>query len=114
MSLLPVCILLYFVFCIVDLLMQYLLMLIIGFLVKHGADVNAKNMFGVTPLHWGARRGHHRVVAVLIQKGAALNTPANDGHTPLHYSCMTGHNRASLVLLQEGNADDSVVMTTRC
>lgn len=37
--------------------------------MKHGADVNAQNTFGVTPLHWGARRGHHRVVAVLIQKG---------------------------------------------
>ena len=35
-----------------------------------GADVNAKTMWGRTPLHWATAEGHKEIAELLIAEGA--------------------------------------------
>jgi hypothetical protein len=51
--------------------------------VVHGADVNAKNRFGQTPLHWAAHYAHPPVVALLMQNGADTDLKNENGETAL-------------------------------
>jgi uncharacterized protein len=52
-------------------------------LIKHGADVNAKQMQGVTPLHSAAHNGRTTLVQLLIDNGADPNAAMDNGQTPL-------------------------------
>lgn len=43
-------------------------------LIGRGCNVNAiGGVLASTPLHWAARHGHTRMVAVLVNSGAAVN-----------------------------------------
>ena len=55
-----------------------------------GADVNAKNKRGGTPLHSAAAKEHENIAELLIAKGADVNAKNNEGRTPLHYATGTG------------------------
>ena len=57
---------------------------IVSLLLEKGADVNAKNNDGWTPLHWASENGHEAIVSLLLEKGADVNAKDNDGETPLH------------------------------
>ena len=39
-------------------------------LLKHGADVNAKNIFGRTALYWATSEGHNETADFLRKYGA--------------------------------------------
>jgi ankyrin repeat protein len=52
-------------------------------LLERGADVNAKDDSGITPLHWAANNGNKAVAELLIAKGADVEAKNNDGRTPL-------------------------------
>ncbi len=52
-------------------------------LIKNGADVNARQMAGVTPLHSAAHNGQTELVKLLIDNGADINAMMGNGHTPL-------------------------------
>lgn len=54
-------------------------------LIKNGADVNAKNFFGDTPLFKSASRGYNKITSLLLESGARVDIAANDGKTLLHY-----------------------------
>ena len=45
----------------------------ISLLIEFGADVNAVNANGVTPLMFAARQGHLEIVRLLIQHGGIIN-----------------------------------------
>ena len=60
-------------------------------LVARGADVNAVNQNGSTPLHWAAYRGHAAVVEFLIANGVGVETVNMDGDTALHWAADGGH-----------------------
>ena len=48
-----------------------------------GADVNARDGLGLTPLHRAAFRQRSTVVEVLLDAGADINARSNDRRTPL-------------------------------
>ncbi len=43
---------------------------VVELLLSAGADPNASNAFGFTPLHWAAKHGHIASAQLLLQKGA--------------------------------------------
>ena len=48
-----------------------------------GADLEAKDQNGWTPLFWAARFGYTEVVKLLVSKGASKDLKDNNGDTPL-------------------------------
>ncbi|MBR0257081.1 MAG: ankyrin repeat domain-containing protein, partial [Synergistaceae bacterium] len=79
-------------------------------LISMGANVNAINNFGETPLIYAVRRGNSSVVEVLLNAGANVNTSDNDGKTPLMYVADYGTPQVVGMLLNAGanvNAKDN-------
>jgi ankyrin repeat protein len=71
-------------------------------LLSVGADVNAKDNLGVTPLHWASENGHVQVVIELLGHGANIEAKENAGWTPLHLASMRGHVQVVVELLEHG------------
>jgi ankyrin repeat protein len=51
-----------------------------------GADVNAKNKYGSTPLHRAIEAAHKEIAELLIANGADVNAKGEADATPLHYA----------------------------
>jgi ankyrin repeat protein len=78
---------------------------LIDMLIAHGADVNAKNVRGVTPLHlaaWDATRG---LAEGLIAKGANVNPQDARGKTPLAIANERHQKDAAALLTQAGGKE---------
>ncbi|CAI5470399.1 unnamed protein product [Closterium sp. Yama58-4] len=60
------------------------------------ADVEARNMFGETPLHIAAKCGSARSVKALLEGGAAANAAASNRATPLHLAVWAALNTADV------------------
>nr|5AQ9_A Chain A, OFF7_DB08V4 [synthetic construct]5AQ9_C Chain C, OFF7_DB08V4 [synthetic construct] len=83
-------------------------------LMANGADVNAADNTGTTPLHLAAYSGHLEIVEVLLKHGADVDASDVFGYTPLHLAAYWGHLEIVEVLLKNGadvNAMDSDGMT---
>jgi len=52
-------------------------------LLRHGADVNARQQNDVTPLHEAAHNGKTNLAKLLLENGAAVNAKTENGQTPL-------------------------------
>lgn len=68
-----------------------------------GADVNARDAAGATPLHMAATGGWPEVARLLLEKGALVN--ARDrltGATPLIMAAMHGYTDMVVLLLENG------------
>lgn len=59
-------------------------------MVEKGAEVNAKNNKGETPLHKAANKGKISNVKAIIESGGNVNARDNDDATPLHRAAMLG------------------------
>ena len=70
-------------------------------LINEGADVNAKDK-GWTPLYHAAWRGHKEVAELLIAKGADVNMKDVEGVTPLHLAADRGHTEVVELLITAG------------
>ena len=71
-------------------------------LLKHGADVEAKDGDAQTALHIAASKGHAAVVARLIKAGCVVDEKANHGATALHLAARKGHDDVVDALLESG------------
>ena len=55
-------------------------------LLKNGAQVNRKGLYGMTALHVACRHGSLEIVDLLLRHGASLSATTDAGHTPLLYA----------------------------
>ena len=71
-------------------------------LLAHGADVDAKDSQGDTPLHWAALWGRTDVAKLLLARGADANAVENACHTPLDLAAANGNKDVAELLLAYG------------
>jgi len=79
-------------------------------LLAKGADVNAKDDSGDTPLHNAAEAGHKDMAGLFLANGADVNAGDKYSSTPLHVAAREGHKDVAELLLAKGadvNARDS-------
>ncbi|CAA0829181.1 AAA-type ATPase family protein / ankyrin repeat family protein [Striga hermonthica] len=74
-------------------------------------ELEAKNVYGETPLHLAAKNGCNEALRMLLQGGANVEARTNNMMTPLHlavgYALRTGDNSTVRTLVLEYNADCS-------
>jgi ankyrin repeat protein len=63
----------------------------VRWLSSNGADVNAKDRHGGTPLTGASYRGHSQVVKELLDHGANIEATTRFGDSPLYLACNQGH-----------------------
>src|SRR5204862_6631127 len=73
-------------------------------LVRAGADANAANQFGMTPLSRACTNASAEMVELLLKAGAKADTPISTGETPLMTCAATGAAAAVKMLLTRGAA----------
>jgi len=72
-------------------------------LLDYGADINARNRLGHTPLHVATWAGQKNAMELLIGKGARLETPSLvKRETPLHDAVVRGNTEIVQLLLNRG------------
>ena len=82
---------------------------IMNLLVKHGAEINARNSAGETPLHMMIRRAppaHPRNASHFLGFEPDIRAKTNNGQTPLHYAAQRGGLAIVKMLLARGAEPD--------
>jgi ankyrin repeat protein len=79
---------------------------VIRFLAARGADLNALDDSGETPLILATRLGDRWLAKLLIAEGADVNTPDADGRSPLAWAKQTGTEEIVRLLLRNGAIPD--------
>ncbi len=74
----------------------------VGLLLDQGAELDAKNEDGVTPVHAAAQGDHSEVVALLLDRGADVDTRTLKRLTSLHIAGKEGAVEVVALLLNRG------------
>jgi len=74
-------------------------------LIREGADVNAKDKAGQTPLFWAVLADNNDVAKFIIAKGADVNAKDILGHTPLNFVVYSRGKKDMVELLISKGAD---------
>jgi len=88
-------------------------------LIEKGADVNAKDNYGRTPLYVAAWKGQVNFVTLLLKKGADPGIATNEGKTPLRIAQDSGHTTIAKILSEaekkflNGNEDSVAAYTPK-
>jgi ankyrin repeat protein len=70
-------------------------------LVRNGADVNARQEGGWTPLHQAANRGHVEMTNLMLAHGADPTAKSQDGRTPRDLATARSHEAVIALLSPE-------------
>ena len=73
-------------------------------LIQHGAEINARDPGGATPLIWAADGGNAKIIRLLAGYGAEVNARDNQGAGALMWAAYRG-NAAAIRSLIEAGAD---------
>lgn len=63
---------------------------IVEFLLNNGVEVNTRDRFGWTPLHYAAQRNNQTLTGTLLDHGATIDATTTDGQTPFHIAIENG------------------------
>jgi ankyrin repeat protein len=80
-------------------------------LINEGADVNAADDQGLTPLHFAVQRDSVEVVRLLLDAGAEVNATDANGETPLYKAVRASITPAKvdiIKILREQGADPTI------
>lgn len=61
------------------------------YLLGQGADINATQGGGYTPLHIAAQNGNEEMIQYLLEHMADINATTDDGQTPMELAIKHGH-----------------------
>ena len=79
---------------------------VITALAAAGAEVDARDNSGNTPLHWAAYGSENpAIITALLDAGADVNVRAGNGLTPLHLAAASNPNPANIGILLDAGAD---------
>ena len=67
-----------------------------------GADLEATDGYGLTPLHYAARRGDTKMVSLLVEAGVDFDAKTLDKETALHYAARGGDTKIVSLLVEAG------------
>lgn len=81
-------------------------------ILEAGADPNLEDAFGMTGLHFAARRGNLAIVELFLQYKADVNIQENYGFTALHEAVENNRKEVAELLLQYG-ADMTLGLTKK-
>ena len=77
-------------------------LLTVKYLYENGADINAQNAFGGSPLYWSAMFGHFEIVKYLQENGANVNLRDLSQQTALKAAENWDHIQIAEFLRQNG------------
>ena len=71
-------------------------------LIAKGANIDAVDLKGKTPLSHAAYSGYQELAELLISKGANINAIDNKGRTPLDWANYSRHKNLVELLIRHG------------
>ncbi|KAF8497808.1 ankyrin repeat protein [Russula emetica] len=75
---------------------------VLRLLLERGADINAQNRGGRTPLHFASITGKLEAVRLLLKHGADVEAKDNDRMTALQEAAEEGHDEVVKLLRERG------------
>ena len=77
-------------------------------LIKNGTNLNVKDEWNKTPLHYASFKGYLDIVRILINNRVDVDVVDEWGRTPLHYASMKGYLDIVKILIESG-ADAGII-----
>jgi len=78
-------------------------------LLQSQADIDAKQVDGMTALHWAAYHDNAKLGSLLLKKGATASAENRYGITSMHLACLNGNAPLVKALIQHGADPNSTI-----